>query len=372
MSLNDVPDIRFVETDTNIIFNNMKTKFESEIGRFLYPGDPLLILIQTFVAIVSQQASLLEYVAKQNLVKYSDNGFIENLGALVGVSRLQPANALVTLKFTISETQNHIITVPAGTRVTTGNKIYFETKDTIEIYPGEVEGLVNGECQEKGVIGNNFALGQINQIVDIFPYFKSVENITVSNSGSDIESLESFRNRIFEAPKSYSVAGPEAAYKFWAKSTNALISDVSVFSPTPGIVELIPLLENGVIPSEEILKEVYDFCSADERRPLTDFVEVLPPIIKEYKINLQYFILRNNASSINQIKNNVDKSVNEFILWQKTILGRDINPSKLTELLIQAGAKRVEILEPVFTNLKYKEVAVCTDIICVFGGLEDE
>ncbi len=371
-TLSDIPNINFTETDVNVIENNIKTSFENTIGRTLYQGDPLLILIKTFAVVLSQQASKLEYIAKQNLVKYSDNDFIENLGALVGVSRLQPANALVTLKFTISEMQTSSIVIPNGTRVTTGNKVYFETSEIAEILQGEREVIVNAVCQEVGTKGNGFEIGQINQIVDIFPYFHKVENITISNSGSDIESLESFRERIFDAPKSYSVAGPESSYKFWAKSTNALINDVSVFSPTPGVVELIPLLEKGELPSDEILESVYNFCNADERRPLTDLVKVKAPSIREYNIDLIYYISKSNANSVNEITNSVNKAIEEYILWQKTNLGRDINPSKIIEMLMKTGIKRVEILEPIFSPLEYNEVAICSNTEMTFGGLENE
>ncbi len=369
-----IPNVNFLETDVEVIVNNIKKNFEKEIGRTLYPGDPLLILINTFAAILSQQASKLEYIAKQNLVKYSDNDFIENLGALVGVSRLQPSNALTTLKFKISEEQVFNIIIPRGTRVTTGNKVYFETKELVEIEKGETEVIVNAMCQESGTVGNGFEIGQINQIVDVFPYFESVENTTVSNSGSDIESLESYRERIFEAPNSFSVAGPMSAYKFWAKSTNALISDVSVYSPTPGVVELIPLLEGGELPSDEILQEVYSFCSEEERRPLTDKVEVKPPSVKEYEININYFISKNNVPSLgtNETSNKVNEIIKQYVLWQKTKLGRDINPSKLTEMLMQTGIKRVEIVQPTFTKLNYDEVAICSNFTINFGGIEDE
>ncbi len=372
MSISDLPNISFVETDTSVIFSNIKTNFEVALGRSLYPGDPLLILIETFAALFSQQASNLEFIAKQNLVKYSADGYIENVGALVGVTRLQPANALVTLKFTISEAQTSIITIPIGTRVTTGNKVYFETTELGQFAIGETEVILGAKCQEAGAIGNNFSIGQINAIVDPFPYFQSVTNTTVSNSGSDIESLESFRERILEAPNSYSVAGPSSAYKFWAKSTNALISDVSVYSPSPGIVELIPLLENGELPSEEILQEVYDFCSADERRPLTDFVEVKAPTEKGYNINLTYYISRNNGNLVNEISIKVNNAIQEYILWQKTSLGKDINPSKLNQMLMETGIKRIDIIEPVFMALEYNEVAIGDIVSINFGGLENE
>ncbi len=372
MSLNDVPDISFMETDVDTIVSKLKSVVEVAAGRSLYPGDPLIVLIQALAVILSQQASQLDYIAKQNLVKYADNGFIENLGALVGVTRLQPSSALCTLKFTISEEQTSVITIPKGTRATTGNKVYFATTEDVEIVIGEVDVSVVAECQEPGTIGNDFELGQINQIVDPFAYFEKVENITVPSGGSDLESLNNFRERIFDAPKSYSVAGPEAAYKFWAQTSNSLISDVSVYSPTPGVVELIPLLINGGLPSDEIMQEVYEYCNADERRPLTDFVEVKAPTTKEYNIDFTYYVSRKNASNLSNIESSIAAAVDEYILWQKGTLGRDINHSKLQAMLMSTGAKRLDVRLPTFEFLEYNEVAICKNINIVYGGVEDE
>lgn len=372
MSLNDIPEVSFVETDVNVIFENIKNTFENQLGRKLYPSDPLLILIQTFATIVSQQASKMKYIARQNLVKYSDDDYIENLGALVGVERLKPTRAYTTLKFTISEAQNSVILVPKGTRVTTGNKVYFETTENAQFLVSETEITVSARCTLVGTIGNGFSIGQVNNIVDLFPYFKSVSNITVSNSGTDLEDLENYRGRIFSAPDSFSVAGPNSAYKFWAKSTNALISDVSVFSPSPGVVELIPLLINGEIPSSDILQAVYDYCSADDKRPLTDNVEVKAPSVKNYNIDIVYYISNENLSNAKTISNKVNETIESYILWQKEKLGRDVNPSKLTEILMKTGIKRVEILEPAFDTLNYYEVALCENTNINFGGVENE
>ena len=41
-----------------------------------------------------------------------------------------------------------------------------------------------------------------------------------------------------------------------------------------------------------------------------------------------------------------------FIAWQSGKLGRDINPSKLYQMLMDAGIKRLELQEPVFTVLR--------------------
>lgn len=372
MSIYDVPGVEFVETDTNTILNQVVSVFEEYTGRKLYPGDPLLLVIKAFVVNVVGQSEMFEYIAKQNLVKYAGEGNLENLGALVGVSRLQATSALVTLRFTISQAQNSVVFIPSGTRVMTWNSIYFATTEDVEIKAGDVAGEVIAKCTTAGEVGNGFEPGEINQIVEVFPYYNSVENITTSNGGSDIETLDNLRERIYEAPNAYSTAGPIGPYKYWAKSVSPLIVDVSVTSPSPGVVELIPLLKDGTTPGDELLSEIYDYCSADERRPLTDMVVVNAPNEVIYNINIEYFISRKNAGLVTNIETNIAKAIEEFKVLQRSSLGRDINPSKLIELLMQTGIKRVVVNEPVFTVLEYNEVAICNNTTPISGGLENE
>ena len=54
-----------------------------------------------------------------------------------------------------------------------------------------------------------------------------VITITKSSGGEDEESDDSFAGKIFLAPSSYSVAGPDDAYVYWVKTFSTEILDVS-------------------------------------------------------------------------------------------------------------------------------------------------
>lgn len=216
--------------------------------------------------------------------------------------------------------------------------------------------------------------GQVNRLVDTFPFSYSVENTEETAGGADIEDIEALRSRTQMAPESFSSAGPVGAYKYWAKTANQLIINVSIASPSPGVVEIIPLLQNGVMPSQAILDEVYAVCNADTRRPLTDHVIVRSPEKVFFDIDLTYYIARNNSAMGLQIQQSAVKALQEYIMWQKTSLGRDINPSQLTKMLMKAGVKRVDIREPIFTVLKHFELGVANEdnTSFIYGGLEDD
>lgn len=370
--LDNLPKIDFVEKDTATIEKEIITYFEKAIGRKLYDGDPMRLFLLAFVKYISLQRSLIDFSAKQNLLSYSTDNYIEHIAALVGVTRLEPISAETTLKFILSEAQNSTITIPKGTRATSDSRIYFSTLEDVEIAIGELDTEVVAECTVKGEIGNGFYVGQINKLVDSFGYLTTVENITQSAGGADLESLESFRQRIRVAPESFSTAGPDGAYEFWTKTANQLISDVSVTSPNPGEVEIIPLLQNGEMPTRDILNNILKICNDKTKRPLTDKVLVMAPQERFYNIDLIYYIAKSNYTLSLSIQNNINIEIKNYILWQKSKLGRDLNPSELTRRMITAGAKRIEIISPVFTTLKHYEIAVVDSVNIVYGGIEDD
>ncbi len=372
ISLENLPNVDFVIKDAEKIKAEIIQDFEEASGRTLYPGDPLRLLLLTFAKYFVLLQNNIDMSAKQNLLKYAEEGFIENIGALVSAFRKEAENAKVFIEFKLSESQESSVIVPKGTRVTCDNKVYFQTTEEREIKAGEKEIITEAECTEPGIIGNGYYEGQINKIVDPFGYLVSVRNTTVSAGGADRESIENFRERILIAPESFSTAGPKGAYEYWAKTANQDIYDVSVVSPNPGEVEIIPLMKNGVLPDEEILKEVRLACSADDKRPLTDYVLVSKPKEIDYDIDIKYYISKNDSTSGLSIQESVSKAVNEFILWQREKLGRDINPSKLIQSVMTAGAKRVDVLKPVYKKIEYNQIAVLKNIKIIYGGSEDD
>ena len=74
----------------------------------------------------------------------------------------------------------------------------------------------------------------------------------------------------------------------------------------------------------------------------------------------------------------VEKAVQEYIDWQHGKLGRDVNPSKLWQLLMATGIKRAVITAPTFTALSdgsdgsAPEIAAVGTVTITNGGYEDE
>ena len=139
----------------------------------------------------------------------------------------------------------------------------------------------------------------------------------------------------------------------------------------PGNVYLYPLMTGGILPTQEILDAVFDVCNAEEIRPDTDFLHVEAPSEVKYNLEVVFYIDRKRAAQAAQIQNAVNSAVYGWVTWQKSKLGRDINPSELNHRIVAAGAKRAEIIEPVFTVLKAWEIAIENSVKITFGGFED-
>lgn len=365
-------EINFIETDAEQINNQLITDFENALGGTLYPADERRIFLQQLAAVIIGLKNDINDSARQNLLKYARGNILDAMGDFYNTPRLPAQKAVVTLRFTLSGAQSVAVTVPKGTRVTPDGEIYFATTADLVIPSGQTTGDVTAESIEAGAKFNGYAPGQIKNIVDPVPYVASVTNIDTSSGGSDTEDDDHYRDRIRQAPESYSTAGPEGAYIYWAKTADANIADISVSSPSPGVVKIVPLMANGEIPSQAILDKVSAIVSAKDKRPLTDNVQVVAPTEVSYNITLTYYIAKERQIEETAIRNAIEGfggAVDQYKLWQAGKLGRAINPDYLRQLMLNAGAFRIDITSPVYTEINADQVAKTGSVTVTYGGL---
>lgn len=341
-----------------------------EVGEdALSDADPRTILLKALAYIISSYSALINEQFKQNFIDYATGKNLDALGKLTGTTRLEASKSKCTCKFMRVLNTNQKILIPKGTRVTADSVIYFEVDETFEILESEESKQAICTATQSGKAGNGYKAGSINQIVDNIPYLKSVENITISAGGTDIESDDNYRERIFLAPETFSVAGSKQAYIYHAKSVSTDIINVTVTSPKAGEVKIYLLLKDGRLPEEELIEEVQKKLSSDSVRPLTDKVEVLAPVIKKYNIDIDYYLYQEKDPIAHE---KIEQVVQDFNLYQKSQLGRDINPEVLIYELQKIGVKRTVIREPVFTKVEEHEFSLVEVVSVNFKGLENK
>lgn len=367
-----LPDIDFVETDAQEIIDQIIKGYEEIAGARLAEGDPRRLFLLSLAYIIVHQRQQINLAGKSNLLYYAKGEYLDHIGFDRRVERRPAEGAVTTIRFSLSAARPNAVGIPEGTRVTGDGELFWATTEPATIMPGQLFVDVPARAMTPGEHANGIGPGEINQLVDPIPFVASVANIDVTQGGHDREDDESYRRRIYDAPAAFSTAGPEEAYKFWAFTASGAIIDIEARSPSPGVAEIRPLLRGGVIPDQAILDAVYDALSPSHIRPLCDQVIVLPPEPVEYAVEFTYYIRRADQGSADTIQQRVSDAVAEYVEWQRSKLGRDINPDELITRVRAAGAKRLVIDSPAFRQLDRHEVAQETAVIINYGGIEDE
>lgn len=370
--IGNLPELVFAAKDPLLIEQEIVARYEDAQNRKLGEADPALIFLKTVVYLITQIRSAIDYTGKQNLLAYALDDALDHKGIDTDTLRNPAKPATVTVRFTLSAAQLSAVTITQNTRVTAGDNIFFAVKETAQILPGDLSVNCLCECQTVGAAGNNYQVGEITTLVDPIPYVSTVVNIDSSAGGIEKEDNDIYRERIQLAPEKFSTAGPIDAYKYWAKTATQNIIDVVPYKPTPGVVKVAILMINGTMPTLSEKALVTEVLNEDKIRPFTDSVEAVAPEVVDYDIELTYYIRFSDAISALSIQGRVNAAIDAFVLWQKTKIGRDVNPSKLISDIVTAGAKRVELLSPNNIIIPDNQVAIAASITINYGGLEGE
>lgn len=378
-TLNEYPEVSFIggmslADLTAKMLEDFTDKYKEVTGKtvVLEPSDTRYLLLKACAYYIYLGYALTDHAGKMNLLKYATGNYLENLGAFKGVERLPAAGSSVIMRFSMKAARTAATAVPAGTRVTSGGSVYFETETYAEIPAGQTYVDVRAVCTTVGVASNSYAVGAINRMVDTVPYIDAVANTTAPTGGRDTESDEDLRERIFLAPENYTTTGSAQAYEYFVRLYDPTIADVKIISPTAGRVKVLPLLADGAIPDSGFLAGLSDFLSRPGIKTLTDDLVVAAPSKTNYNINIKYWINSSDASAAASIQENVAAAVDAYVAWQKSKIGRDLNPDELIYLLRAAGAKRVQITSPVFTTIGDEAVASLASKTVTYGGLEND
>lgn len=355
---------QFISTDVEEVVSLVTAMYEAIMHTTVRPADPEMLFIRWASSVIVQERMLTNYTGNQNTPSRAEG---ENLDALAELTKIparpQAKPAACTMRFTISEPQERVILIPAGTRVTDKKaQMVWETGEDHYIPAGDSYLDVPVQCQTPGTAGNGYAIGQIDTIVDVFDYYLECKNLTATGGGSDVPTDDEYYELMRASMDAFSCAGARGGYIYWAKQVSTEIADVVANSPTPGTVKLYVLMDDGTPAGEEVKRKVLEACSADEVRPLTDLVSVEDPETVDYDVDVTYYIRSDSTKSGTAIAAAVQRAVEEYTTWQSARLGRDINPSHLIRLLMETGVKRVEVTSPVFTDLRDGKLTLLRDM----------
>lgn len=200
----------------------------------------------------------------------------------------------------------------------------------------------------------------------------------VTGDPAVMESDDDFRRRILIAPHSFSVAGPELAYVYHARSASGDVLDATATSPTPDDIKALVgsvLVDEGADPGliaamtaaldaakwpgdvdvsilsrtgdgtapPQTLSAVEAVLTLDEVRPLTDNVTVQSADIVDFDITADLYLYAGPDSGL--IIDTATSALDLYLADNRR-LGRDITRAGIIAALKVAGVQNVILTEP--------------------------
>ncbi|MEL5308349.1 baseplate assembly protein [Serratia nevei] len=197
--------------------------------------------------------------------------------------------------------------------------------------------------------------------------------ITPETDASDavMESDEALRLRAQSAFEGMSVAGPSAAYEYFARSASGKVADARATSPAPAEVVIAILSTDGDgTASPELLAAVTAAVNDEEVRPLGDRVTVRSADIVDYSIDAELFLYPGPESE--PIINAAMASLRGFLADNDKKIGRDVARSAISASLHVQGVQRVVLRSPA-TDLQISDTQAARNIgYTVENGGTDE
>lgn len=372
-----LPDIDFIDgaslADIQSLLIDLYIKRYEEITGTairLSKSDPNRLILLSCAQVIYQGLQLIDKGGKMQFLKYAYDDYLDDLAAWKKVERMQARYAHTMIRFSLSAVRETATAIPAGTMVSAGPGVVFETEGYVEIPAGETEVIVRARCTEPGEAGNGYMAGEICDMVNPIGFVAEAVNISTSTGGMDEEDDESLAERAFLAPSSFSTAGPDDAYEYWVRSSGVEVDDVLVSSPSPGTVEIRFTTAGGGIPDNASIDAVQASLDQRGKRPLTDRVIVTVPDTVGFSLDAGYYISSADSASAAAIQERANEALMDYIAWQTAKIGRDINPDELTYRLKEAGVKRAVIRQPQYQAVGETEKPVFFSGDLLYRGIE--
>lgn len=360
-------DIKIVEDDLSLILAETIADYQKRTGKILQPAHIERLIINTYAYREALMRQEINEAYRQQHPRFATGLMLDLCGDDVNTPRLKAQPAQTTLQFTASLDFNQQVIIPIGTRVAVGETIFVTSEFGI-LDANKPSINLSATCQSAGVIGNNWSVGQISNLLDVLAdnVEVKVSNITIPTGGIDIEEDDAYRLRVLLAPESFSVAGSKGAYEYFTREVSQEIIDVHVINdvdtsgkPLGGVVAVTILTQAG-LPSAELINRVQNALSDERIRPLCDQVIVRAPNQIEYQVNAVLTLLEgiNPKTVLEEAKETWD----QYQRGQEKKLGLDVVPLAIQSILKVNGVYNVTTPELNLIKVGANEWAHCTNL----------
>ncbi|MFW2151860.1 baseplate J/gp47 family protein [Acinetobacter gyllenbergii] len=188
------------------------------------------------------------------------------------------------------------------------------------------------------------------------------DDSVIPPSPAVFEKDDDFRYRIQKKLDALSTAGPESAYEFHTLSADSRVSDVKCSSPAPAHA-LLTILQRDTADNastEELNTIVYNWVSAEKKRPTGDRVLVKSAEIISYEI--EAVLVTKNVPETESVLDAARLNALAYTKEAKRI-GKGVFFSDLYSILKVSGVERVELISPTTElHINNFQAASCSEI----------
>ncbi|HEI8938492.1 TPA: baseplate J/gp47 family protein [Klebsiella pneumoniae] len=175
-----------------------------------------------------------------------------------------------------------------------------------------------------------------------------------------MESDEALRLRAQAAFEGMSVAGPSAAYEYFARSASGKVADAKASSPAPAeVVVAVLSTEGDGTASPELLAAVTEAVNDEDVRPIGDRVTVRSAEIVDYEIDVTLYLYPGPESE--PIINAADASLQKLLKQNDKKISRDVARSAISAAVHVQGVQRAEVNSPP-ADIKISDIQAARNI----------
>ena len=273
---------------------------------------------------------------KGGLLAFAKGADLDHLGASrYGVVRLEGSKPYASFTFNLSTVFPYDVNLPRGLHLTDGKGANAILLNDLSITSGNT--TVSGVVELQEFVATSDIKTEI--IVTPLPYVITAVQESPFNHGADAEDDERFRERIWKGRERKSTAGSLLTYEYYAFSADARITAVKIINDSAGVVKVYLLSVDGAA-DQIMINRVSNVLNAEERRPLTDTVEVYSGIIKDVRIEAD--IVLYDLTYEPEVRTLIEKRVAKNTL----IFGKSLSLSKIYGLLESENVKDITLLAP--------------------------
>lgn len=335
MNFNNLPPAKAIEElDFKELLEGVKTLFKGFLkdeNVELLESDDFLALLECLAYREMLLRARINEAIKSCLLPYATGSDLDNVASIYALTRLKGAKPSADVEFSLSAELANDVILPAGLILSSTNGDIARLKNDTRIVAGTLKANAKIELDE--FITSSKAKCELIQTP--LPFLTKAKQTSEFKGGASVESDERFRERCVLSLHRFSTAGARGGYIYQALSASVKVKEVAVLNGGAGVVNVYiktPQLD------EETRAQVETFLSADERRPLTDRVNVLNATKRSVVIraNIELIDIKEQAS------------VNELIKSGESelALGVDLNLSYIYKRLHVNGVYRANISEP--------------------------